>query len=67
MIDSIAPGETVTQRVQVFFADAGQHVIEANLPEDAVRGDNRRWCVVSTSLVTWQLTNCGRIECRYYI
>ncbi|MHB8970382.1 MAG: BatA domain-containing protein [Pirellulaceae bacterium] len=45
-IDRIEPGETVTQRVQVFFPAAGTHVVEAVLPEDAVSADNRRWCVL---------------------
>jgi uncharacterized membrane protein len=45
-IDRIEPGETVAQRVQVYFPSAGQHVVEASLPEDAVSADNRRWCVI---------------------
>ena len=43
---TIEPGETVTQRVQVFFPESGKHVVEAILPEDSVAADNRRWCVV---------------------
>ncbi len=42
----IEPGETATQRVQVFFPEAGKHVVEAMLPDDSVAADNRRWCVV---------------------
>ncbi len=45
-IQRIEPGETVTQRVQVFFPEPGKHVVEAILPEDTVAADNRRWCVV---------------------
>ncbi len=45
-IDHIEPGETVTERVQVFFPESGKHVVEAILPEDTVAADNRRWCVV---------------------
>ena len=45
-IDRINPYETVTQRVQVYFAEAGKHVVQAMLPEDAVPADNLRWCVV---------------------
>lgn len=45
-IDEIQPGETATQRVQVFFPEPGKHVVEAILPEDAVAADNRRWCAV---------------------
>ena len=35
-IERIEPGQTVTQRVQVFFPEAGKHVVEAILPEDSV-------------------------------
>ena len=45
-IERIEPGETVTQRVQVYFPAAGKHVVEAVLPDDAVAADNRRWCVI---------------------
>ena len=45
-IDKIEPGETVVERVQVFFPEPGKHVVEAILPEDTVAADNRRWCVV---------------------
>ncbi len=45
-IQRIEPGETVTERVQVYFPEAGKHVVEAILPEDSVADDNRRWCVV---------------------
>lgn len=47
LIDEIPPGEAVTSRAQVFFGQAGQHVVEASLPEDSVSTDNRRWCVVN--------------------
>jgi hypothetical protein len=46
LIESILPGETVTQRVQVFFPQPGRHVVEAILPDDPLPTDNRRWCVV---------------------
>lgn len=45
-IEEIAPGESVTRRVQVFFPTAGQHVIEATLPDDPVAADNSRYTVV---------------------
>lgn len=45
-LERIEPGQTVTQRVQVYFPEAGIHVVEALLPEDSVAADNRRWCVV---------------------
>jgi uncharacterized membrane protein len=45
-INRLEPGETVTERVQVYFPKAGQHVVEAVLPDDALAADNRRWCVI---------------------
>lgn len=45
-IESIAPGETVTRRVQVRFPLPGKHVVEASLDDDAVAADNLRYCVV---------------------
>ncbi len=46
VIDEIAAGETGTARFQVFFPQAGRHVVEAELPDDSVTADNRRWCVI---------------------
>ncbi|MDP6720705.1 MAG: hypothetical protein QGF59_18725, partial [Pirellulaceae bacterium] len=46
LIDEIAPGQTATARFQVFFPQPGQHVVEAELPDDAITTDNRRWCVI---------------------
>lgn len=46
LFDEIAAGEAATQRVQVYFPTAGQHVVEAALPDDPVAADNRRWCVI---------------------
>ena len=46
LFDNIPPGQTVTRRTQVFFPTAGQHAVQAELPADALAGDNRRWCVV---------------------
>ena len=45
-IAQVAPGETVTQRVQVYFANAGQHVVRVSTPDDASPADNTRSCVV---------------------
>ena len=43
----IGPGQTVTRRVQVFFPEAGQHVVEAELTTgDSIATDNHRWSVV---------------------
>ncbi|MEX2027652.1 MAG: BatA domain-containing protein, partial [Pirellulaceae bacterium] len=47
VIDKIEPGETVTRRVQVYFPQHGQHVVEATLAEDPVQTDNHRWCVIN--------------------
>ena len=46
LIERIAPGESVTRRAQVYFANSGQHVVSATLPADTVQADNQRWCVV---------------------
>ena len=46
MLDQIAPGETINYRAQVYFPQAGEHVVEARLPDDAVAADNRRWSVI---------------------
>lgn len=45
-IDEIGPGETIEQRVQVYFPTTGEHTVEAILPEDAIAADNRRGCTV---------------------
>ncbi len=49
LIDRIEPGESVVRRVQVFFPSAGQHIVSATLPADAIDADNRRWCVVDVA------------------
>jgi hypothetical protein len=46
VIEQIAPGETVTRQVQVVFGVPGQHAVEVSLPDDRLREDNRRWCVI---------------------
>ena len=46
MIEEIKPGQAATRRVQVYFAAAGEHVVEASLAADAVETDNHRWCVI---------------------
>jgi hypothetical protein len=46
LIDEIQPGQVATRRLQVFYAKAGRHVVQAALPDDAVVADNRRWCVI---------------------
>jgi hypothetical protein len=46
LIDRIAPGETVSEKFQVYFPEAGQHVVHASLPGDAVAADNDRWSVI---------------------
>lgn len=49
-IDRIEPDETVSRQVQVFFPTAGQHVVQARLPADAILADNQRSCVVDLPL-----------------
>ena len=43
LINEIAPGESVTRQVQVYFSVPGKHVIRATLADDALMLDNRRW------------------------
>jgi hypothetical protein len=46
LIDEINPGETVSRRAQVYFPQAGRHVVEAQLPDDSVAADNVRRLVI---------------------
>ncbi len=46
LIDRIDPGKTVTRRVQVYFPQAGRHVVHVELPSDGLETDNHRWCVI---------------------
>ncbi|MEM7312091.1 MAG: BatA domain-containing protein, partial [Planctomycetota bacterium] len=46
LIERVPAGETVTRRVQVYYATSGQHVVSAELPPDTVSADNQRFCVV---------------------
>lgn len=46
VFDNIEAGATATKRVQVFFPEAGQHVVDAQLPEDSVLADNSRFTVL---------------------
>ena len=46
-IDRIDAGKTASRRIQVRFLRPGEHVVEAELQEDAVEADNRRWAVVN--------------------
>ena len=39
-------GVTATKRVQVFFPEAGKHVVDAELPEDSILADNSRFTVL---------------------
>lgn len=45
--EEIPPGEEVTRRAQIYFPTAGQHVAVAELPDDAVAGDNRRYQILN--------------------
>ena len=47
LFEEIPAGRTVARRTQVFFPTAGQHVVKAELPADALAGDNRRRCIVN--------------------
>lgn len=45
-LKSIAPGETARGRAQVYFPEAGQHVVHAVLPDDSLAPDNGRYATV---------------------
>lgn len=47
LIDEIQPGQTVSVRSQVYFSSPGPQVVEANLPDDALTTDSRRWTVIN--------------------
>jgi len=47
LIEEIKPGETVRSRVQVYFPAPGKHVVKATLPDDAIKIDNERYCVIN--------------------
>lgn len=42
VFDQLAPGAEATKEFQVFIAEKGIHAVEVELPDDAVRIDNRR-------------------------
>ena len=46
VFENIEPGMTASKRVQVFFPEAGQHVVDAQLPEDSILTDNSRYTVL---------------------
>ncbi|MAT12427.1 MAG: hypothetical protein CMM02_15645 [Rhodopirellula sp.] len=46
VFENIEPGMTASKRVQVFFPEAGQHVVDAELPEDSILTDNSRYTVL---------------------
>ena len=46
VFENIESGATATKRVQVFFPEAGQHVVDAQLPEDSILADNSRFTVL---------------------
>jgi hypothetical protein len=45
-IAAIAPGAVAKERFAVSFATAGQHLVTARLPSDAVAADNTRYALV---------------------
>lgn len=46
LLERLEPGKSITLRFQTFFAVAGQQVVTAELPVDAVAADNSRRCVL---------------------
>jgi hypothetical protein len=46
VIDQLQPGEVASRRVQLYFPQAGEHLVTAELPTDAITADDRRQLVV---------------------
>lgn len=46
VIDQISAGETASRQAQVIFGVPGNHVVEAQIEDDALAADNQRWCSV---------------------
>lgn len=44
--EQIQPGQEASNRLQVYFPQPGQHVVQASLQEDPLPTDNQHWCVV---------------------
>lgn len=46
LFERIEPGESATRNVQVVFPKSGSHVVQAELPPDAIAADNQASCVL---------------------
>ncbi len=46
LFERIEPGESATRNVQVIFPKSGSHVVQAELPPDAIGADNQASCVL---------------------
>ena len=46
LFERIEPGESTTRNVQVVFPKSGSHVVQAELPPDAIGPDNQASCVL---------------------
>ena len=49
LFDRLEPGESVTRNVQVVFPKSGSHVVQVELPPDAIASDNTARCVLEIS------------------
>jgi len=49
LFERIEPGESVTRNVQVVFPKSGSHVVQIELPPDAIAADNIARCVLEIS------------------
>ncbi|PHS14337.1 MAG: hypothetical protein COA78_05895 [Blastopirellula sp.] len=67
--EEIPPGEEVTRRAQIFFPNAGQHLIETQLPDDTVSLDNQRFRVLDVPAQVQVLVIDGNFAGRnhYYL
>lgn len=64
VFEQIAPGSEVTKQFQVFVAESGHHAVEVELPDDAVRIDNRRAATLPLSEAARVLIIDGNAEQR---
>lgn len=69
VIDQIGAGETVVRQAQLKFDRAGQHIVQASLPSDALPADNRRQCLVNVPVAVPVLIvdGSGQAEESYYL
>lgn len=62
MLDVLGAGEEITKTFQVYFAEAGTHAIEVELPQDSLLIDNRRFCTIPLSRAEKVLVIDGDVD-----